>query len=288
MKPCLLTFYCSVFLASLSEASPRGGGLFDRDGDRSASSSRGGVAINIDEVKNAGGTTIALPAVSNASAEWNVPWTDNSYTGYGHYLRQFVSIQGTGCADGDMPPALLVGTTACRIDGNASAYFWYQWYPGLIHYQPRPDLEVNPGDQMRVSSNRRVIIGILTPSKGYIKNMNTGVEYSMDVTPDEPSDTTATPNICLGGGAAIFGQEWTFQYQDDRQTIPLFQNVTFTNVVAQDRGGKSYDLSTGSVEYRNLVSNGREVEIPEQIDGKSFVIYSPEGEGRTWGPSAKI
>ncbi|KAI0838215.1 concanavalin A-like lectin/glucanase domain-containing protein [Hypoxylon sp. FL0890] len=279
MQSWVLTFFCSIISASLSAAFPRGEGLFGRDEDISLLSSLGGVAINIPEVKNAGGTTTALPAISNVSAEWNVPWVE--YTDYGHFLRQMVGIQGSGCDGASGSPALLVGTAVYQdFAGNTSAFSWYQWYPGPMYESVR--MAIYPGDQVRV------IVSIETSNTGYmyVKNMRTGKEFEIDIAPDHPSNTST--HICLGGATALFAQDWEVMLDDDRQTVPVFQNVTFTNVMALDRGGKSFDLSTGTKEYVNLVSKDRQVGIPEEIDGKSFVIYSPEGKGETWNPPAKI
>ncbi|OTA75202.1 hypothetical protein M434DRAFT_39110 [Hypoxylon sp. CO27-5] len=275
MQLCVLTLLYSSFLASLSEASPRGGGLFVRDGGRSDSSFLAGVGVNIDAVKNVGGTTTALPAISNVSAEWNVPFVDVK-NGRNRTLYQFTGIQGNDCVDDGMRPAFLAGTAVRRsVDNDTIAWAWYQWYPGPVHSQY---LEVNPGDQIHVA------VSVKTPNSGYmyLKNMRTGIVFDSDMDPDDPEDTTA--HICLGQGTAGFAQKWVIQAKYDTQIVPIFQNVTFSNIMALDRGGKSYDLSAGDVDYWSLVNEGKQVEIPEQIDGKSFVIYSPEGEA--WDPSA--
>ncbi|OTA56863.1 hypothetical protein K449DRAFT_451356 [Hypoxylon sp. EC38] len=226
------------------------------------------VGINIDAVKNVGGTTTALPAISNVSAEWNVPFLDVK-NGWNRTLYQFAGIQGNECANDAKRPAFLAGTAA-------------RWYPGPVHSQY---LEVNPGDQLHVA------VSVKTPNSGYmyLKNMRTGIVFESDMGPDDPEDTTA--HICLGQGTAGFAQEWVIQAKYDTHIVPIFQNVTFSNILALDRGGNSYDLSAGDVDYWSLVNEARQVEIPEQIDGKSFVIYSPEwerGDPSAWNSTGNI
>lgn len=110
-------------------------------------------------------------------------------------------------------------------------------------------------------------------------NQHTGQEYEKDVTADSPQDPEFL--ICLGYGTAQFFQEWVIA--DDRTELPVFNNVTFTNIEAIDRRSGHFDLGTGTQDYWNMIDAGRPVALPEEIDSSSFVVYSPEGS--TWTPS---
>lgn len=106
-----------------------------------------------------------------------------------------------------------------------------------------------------------------------MKNMRTGQAYDEDVTADSPRDPRFS--ICLGDGTAQFFQEWAIM--DDRADLPIFNNVTFSNVMAQDRRGKSFDFNMGTQDYWNMTDADRQVAVPVEMNENTFVLYSPEG-----------
>ncbi|KAL7621283.1 hypothetical protein AAE478_008602 [Parahypoxylon ruwenzoriense] len=279
MRPLRFVFACLWFLAAISSASP-GGRAFGFGVDEYTCSFLGGAVINVDQEEAAKAAT--LPAIRTVSAEWNVPWmkipggTDLSDPDNQHSLAQWVGILGNACDDKSWYPFLQAGTAiGVNEYGTTTAYAWVEWFPAESHSIPQENVTVGPGDQVRVT------IDVYTRITGHvsIQNLNTGREYAADVKADSPEDPRF--HICLGYGTAQFFQEWVIA--NDRAGLPVFNNVTFTNVAALDRRGKYFDLGMGTQDYWNMTAADKDVAIPEDIDEKSFVIYSPEG--RAWSPA---
>ncbi|KAI1374906.1 concanavalin A-like lectin/glucanase [Hypoxylon crocopeplum] len=241
----------------------------------------GGAVIDVDQVEGTGNGA-SQPAIRTVSAEWNVPWTkanphaDLKDSGNRHSLAQWVGILGNMCDNSSWYPFLQAGT-ATQIDENGATTVnaWVEWFPAGAHVIPEQNMTVSPGDQMRVEVN------VYTHITGHVsmKNLRTGQEYEADVKADSPEDPRF--QICLGYGTAQFFQEWVIA--NDRGDLPVFNNITFTNVQARDRRGKAFDFSTGRKDYWNMTTDvGEHVAIPHEIDSKTFVIYSPKGGD--WGP----
>ncbi|OTB03992.1 hypothetical protein M426DRAFT_262665 [Hypoxylon sp. CI-4A] len=278
MRVLSLTFTYSWLLANLAGASPAGQ-LSRRDTSKTISTYLSGVSLNVPQTDAAA----ALPAITTVSADWNVPWIqrghlDLFWPDYRHLLAQWVGIMGqTAQNNGNdgSSPFLQAGTaTMLNGDGDTTVYAWYEWYPARSHRVT--DLDVKPGDDMHVE------VKVYTPTTGhvYMKNLRTGQEHDADVTADKPEE--ADFQIWTGDGTAHFLLEWQVA-QNDRAEVPVFNNVTFSNILALDRSAKAFDLSTGTGDYYDMTDANRNVAKSQEIDGKSLVVYSPDG--KTWVPS---
>lgn len=104
-----------------------------------------------------------------------------------------------------------------------------------------------------------------------------------------PSSDTGGSSMCLGNGTAWFIDEWVLGVpgaapDSQRRYLPVFENVTFSDVEARGRLGRRFDLSSPSADYWNMTQRGtgKYVAVSEPRDRDSFVLYSPEGKG--WEP----
>ncbi|XXH05859.1 hypothetical protein Hte_012299 [Hypoxylon texense] len=274
---------CFWLLAAFALTSPKGSTSSGVGESKYSTSFLGGALINVDQTQFPG-EAHELPAISTVSAEWNVPWmrappgADLSNPDNRHMMAQWVGILGNACDDKAWTPFFQAGTAIhMDQDGTTTAFAWFEWFPAGSHSIPSDVFTVKPGDQMRV------IINVYTRTTGHVHmtNLHTGQEYEKDVTADSPQDPEFL--ICLGYGTAQFFQEWAIA--NDRAELPVFNNVTFTNIEAVDRRGAHFDFGKGTQDYWNMIDAGRPVALSEEIDSSSFVVYSPEGS--TWIPSKR-
>ncbi|KAI0169741.1 concanavalin A-like lectin/glucanase [Hypoxylon sp. FL1284] len=265
-------------LVAIALASPGDEISYNFSVDKYTSSFLGGALINVNQAQEAP----ELPAISTVSGEWNVPWmrappgADPSNVDNHHKMAQWTGILGNACDDKAWSPFLQAGTaTETDSNGTTTAFAWVEWFPASSHNIPSDVFLVSPGDRMRV------VTDVYTRTTGhvYMKNLRTSQEYEEDVTADSPRDPKFL--ICLGYGTAQFFQEWVIG--DDRSELPVFNNVTFTNVETRDRRGTRFDLGTGSHDYWNMTDGDRAVAIPVEVASNVFVIYSPEGS--VWEPA---
>ncbi|KAI1654649.1 concanavalin A-like lectin/glucanase [Daldinia decipiens] len=275
---------CFCTLAALVSGSPGGRWPIGLGMSKYVSSFLGGAVINVNQTETTGKED-KLPSIRTVSAEWNVPWgkaSDNidlSNPNNRHSLAQWVGILGNGCANKNWYPFLQAGTNIEMDEHGATvAGAWVEWFPAGAHPIPKEGFAVSPGDQIIV------VVNVYTRILGhvYMKNLRTGQEYAAEVEADSPEDPKF--QICLGSGVAQFFQEWVIA--KDRADLPIFSNVTFSSMTAIDRRGEFYDLTSGTEDYWTMIDAGRQVAIPENIDSKSFIVYSPQG--RTWTPRGSL
>lgn len=97
----------------------------------------------------------------------------------------------------------------------------------------------------------------------------------------------------LGNGTAWFIDEWVLgvpgaKPDRERTYLPVFDNVTFSDVEARSRLGARFDLDSPSTDYWNMTQKGtkKPVTVSEPRGSDGFVLYSPEG--KAWEPVLEL
>ncbi|KAH9888662.1 hypothetical protein F4778DRAFT_785865 [Xylariomycetidae sp. FL2044] len=225
--------------------------------DKIVSDLLGGMELQVKQ------TNPERPAIEVVRAQWNVPW--------------LIPVPGIDYND---PHNINRMVQWMHADGSTETHAWWEWVPDWEMQIADELMSVSPGDSVEV----RVWVYSRVEGSVYFKNHNTGQEWSSMVYPKDANDEAY--KICLGDGLGQFFVEWTVAPWLSRQTVPVFNNVTFEGVMAGVPPSTFIEIGSSPSDiprWWNLSIGDTPVAISEQIDASSLRLYSPQGKTMT-GP----
>lgn len=118
---------------------------------------------------------------------------------------------------------------------------------------------------------------MLSNGSSYMENLSTGKSWTQDVTYDLLQPT----ELCVQNGSAYYDIEWINASGDNRGNVPLFSNLTFTDVRVLSDSASLLNMST-QANLNNLTSGGTLTAVVESLGDDKVRFYSPEG--KDWVP----